>query len=1262
MIQLYIDSQPVEITQSVGLYLNKTFESLDNPTKYHTDFSKTITLPMTPANKKVFDNYNRQDSVVTTQTIDPRKKIPFYLLYNGNLVMDGNVRLLNADTMYEDNKFEVELYSAFGMIMNEIEQLTFNGYEVQSNGGDKDDKYLIESPFGIVNIDRNIIRESFEQEGHDLDGESFYDYVKFVPSYQGQYEEFESDKIQYIPFQLDELDKEHDEHYMREFRSYYQEPALWVDKLWKMVKDKVEEITDYEMVLDSSWFNSNNPYYTDLIYTCPSLFTKDDNFVEYSSDFNQNATEYVQQISAMHSLSVHHEKRLWFHPEDVMYRSGVMNPDLLGYSRFTANIYLLLHVACSDTLDMTESWMRIRDANPMFVDVTARRSSDDSVITSYRYKIYSGHTDHINYSYDEGVDVGITCNTEPNCTHFPAGQSRYEGFWFEAPLNISLDILENTSYYITLDARFANNGKAVEYALAQGIAQWDWLWTDYFFTGSNHYNTRGYKIYGYMTNAHCTTVDFLRTRSKLDMYRIFPKKTKLIDVILNYSRMFGLIWDVDQDNRKVTVMTRNKYFSDYTITDWSRKLDRKRSFKLEPLCFDKRYVNFNFDEGKGMRYENYENKFNVGYGSKKIDTGYQFNADTDDFFKGLKPSMVCQKSQSSRIYNTSNPEEPNFMGYNFKVYPNEHYIENDDEGNNAENSGAFYFVNGTFEPDGRLGYQGVGGYATVLITDDTQYMKNHDEYAWNLTLSETVQCSKLPDVSTIDKSGKYSIHFESPKEYYFRTNVEETDYVYNLFWRDFIDERYSVQNKKLTAYFYMSPDDYKSVTFKDFIKIDNTLYHINKIFDYDFDTNSPTKVELVQVWDINAYTHGQLSWPYLFARPEIVDVTASQVSDVRVYANVDWTIMGKPSWIDIERQGDILKLRATSTPLQGRGGFLWLVSEGIDEPIVEMVKVRQESLMNTLVINPVSGTVPAEGGSVSVRMFSVPYTVSVLSKPWWVSVQEVPLMQVMQANTSLISSIQSPEVRSEVISGTLTPLYNCRFEITAHNNPFASQRHGQITFTNGMVTRTFSLTQLGGTLIAEEYTDDILQVDIGHQGVFSTTLTSEIDVNSVKILGNGAVLTPSAKAGKVNIGFKPKLDIVDHGDGTPEEVSGGQILVYTADGRSIVKNYNYGPSKQTFTVSIKAGQEGLIEVDSVQYESFYEDVEEDTVLDVTAVSKEGYAFVKWSDGDTNDSKSITVSSRIELTAIFEKSDEVEYDNSDLADYDNNTNILYDVTG
>ena len=67
MIQIIINGQEVDVDKSVGLYITKQYESVQNPTLYHSDFSKTITLPMTAKNRRIFEQYQRQDSAHRTR-------------------------------------------------------------------------------------------------------------------------------------------------------------------------------------------------------------------------------------------------------------------------------------------------------------------------------------------------------------------------------------------------------------------------------------------------------------------------------------------------------------------------------------------------------------------------------------------------------------------------------------------------------------------------------------------------------------------------------------------------------------------------------------------------------------------------------------------------------------------------------------------------------------------------------------------------------------------------------------------------------------------------------------------------------------------------------------------------------------------------------------------------------------------------------------------------------------------------------------------
>lgn len=1240
MIQLVINKQHVDIDQTVGLFLTKTFDSAINPTLYHSDYSKTITLPMTANNRQVFQQYQRQDSVVTSQGIDPRTKVSYQLLYNSELVMEGYLKINNANTCFLDNRFEVNLYGKFNSIVNDIGQYTFNKYECVSFGGTKPDEYLIESPFQNIEVTASLVKESFERETHDIYGEDILDYIKFIPSFQGKYKDFESNLVQLHPFGLEqELSQERDEHYMREFRSYYQQHSIWACKLWLMLKNKLEQITNYTLELDHSWFNEHNPYWTDLLYTCPSLYNEDENFNPISTTFEPDSLNYICNVSNQAALSNVHKKTLRFNSinNEKMYRGGIFNPDSLGYTKFKMSSSIMLcfhHNGPTQAL----SYCKLRKNNPLIIKVEAVKRSNGNVLASRNYTIYSHQT---NYSVGEKIDVGTTYSAAPNIQgQYPMGYGILSGYWFEAPIDLELEIPENVPYTINFSFYFGNNGKPCELSYLQNLPHWDWLWTDWFYTNSD---PKGVTIFNCVKSASCTTTNYRRSRSVVDMYRIFPKKTTLLQVILNYSKMFGLLWDIDIDNQKITVMTRNRFFSGSKILDWSQKIDRSNEFKLEPLTFDKRYVNFNIEEGRGFRYEMYYDKYQVGYGSKKIDTEYQFNSDTDDLFKGIQPAIISQKAQFSRLYNTDNPDDEvnQFMGYNFKIYPDEHYLENDNEGENAENSGAFVFFNGIMEPDSELGFRGTNG-TTVLVTDDTQHMFLTGKFMWNMSFENTEFCSKLPDVSTIDRTGKYSVHFETPTEYYFDVNTDDTEYVYGLFWKNWIDERYSVQTKKLTCYVYMTPEDFKQIRFHDFVKIQNTLYHINKVIDYDYDTNSPTKVELIQVWNLESYSKGQSSWPTLSVFPNSIEVFRPEFVDVTVFSpNSDWTVVSKPSWITYNKDGETLSLRATSEPLLTRNGVV-TIQTTTSPRLQTTLNVFQKPSNTYLNLDSTSKTVEADGACFTVNISSRPTAVNATSSTGWIDVRFIPRNYLSDGIGVCSSTAQV----------TVSPNYR-------HYS-----RTGTITFDNGNLQKTFTVTQLGKNYILEDFDDVPMSIPIGETGLWECYTNLELDPECTEISSLGTVTNPVNKIGKVVVNFNPQLNQVDNGDGTPEVVSGGQITLKTKNGRYIVKNYNYGESANQFEIWVEQKVGGIFSIDGREYTEldFREITDEGTSYEIVAIPDDGFVFNSWSDGVATSQRTVVVNSDIHIYPLFINIDfettEVAFDNDEIMQFDNFENVLW----
>jgi hypothetical protein len=97
--------------------------------------------------------------------------------------------------------------------------------------------------------------------------------------------------------------------------------------------------------------------------------------------------------------------------------------------------------------------------------------------------------------------------------------------------------------------------------------------------------------------------------------------------------------------------------------------------------------------------------------------------------------------------------------------------------------------------------------------------------------------------------------FNVPKENYtYLNNYSGKSTIYTNFWEKYINERYNIQNKKITCYVDLKPHEYNQFKFNQLVKIGNQLCIVNKIYDYDITANNTTKVDLITIQDIEGYT------------------------------------------------------------------------------------------------------------------------------------------------------------------------------------------------------------------------------------------------------------------------------------------------------------------------------------------------------------------------------------------------------------------------
>lgn len=1231
--QLILNNTNIEVEEAelsqVSILLNKKWESLENPTTLFCDWSKTVNIPFSVKNNMFFKNIFRCDSIVTNETLDPRKRIDFILMFENEIIMRGYAKVVNILNDAKNKYYQVALYSSLGYILNEMKELTF------STTTGVDSKYIIENPLPEnLTINKNIVKESFEREEHNLniDEKEVLDFIGFYPMYQGKYDSFESSKME-IGGSIYDIGTEYDEHETRQHRSYYQGSYIYINSLIQLIKKKIESITDYKIKLDKSFFNASNPYWKDLVYTLSTPYKQNvDNSENVKKEkYKIYPNQYVYNVLSMGDLSNSHKKILPFTRSsgDFIYNSETKQftanngeschfHEQLNYTLFVASIYN----------GGFGGYCRIRDDNALYMKIKAvdAYTGKDIVGASTTYMFYSNENDRVNQKdkYDYCLDIGITARNYPNAVTNPgAGYEKDKGYYWQGDLVADFEVRTNSPFYIVIDTYTANNSKPFEtVGISDNVPRWDWLWVDTWQSSNEFGYTNGMTWFVNCVNADVEQVVNTRSNSALTMEKIWNTEEKPYDVFIKYLKMFRLMMEVDEETKTINIITKKRFFKDINIIDWSKKLDRNKEFKIEPIFFDTKYLLFGYNNGTGQRYEYYQSRYK-SYGAYRVDTGYEFNNNEELLINNLNPSMISSKKQSSININTRNPEGANFKGYTWKHYPLEAFVENDADGSTATNYGAFYFRNNPYNVDNVLSTKDSTGKPYVTITDDTEIEIKQNSYCWNS--SNKVNCYKYPLLSTYDSTGKYSIQFAEPKELYFNPKIvpyNNPKYLYQLFHEKYMNELYNIQNKVVTGYFYLTPQDFKNFRFNTLINIDNVLYRCNQIADYDISSTNSTKCELIQVFDIQGYTTDNFNLPYLFTERNSFNLDENSGNVVEeVFSSSDWFIKSKSTWITVNKINDKhIKIYYSPTYRSKIGTIIIENNEGL----VYIIKVVQKAEQHYLRINKNTITFERNGGYGRIAIESKPERVTIESKPEWV---EAEINNNYFGNILLINTLPN-------------------------NTVFG--RSGNIVITNGLDSKTIRVAQQGSFILTaiDDNTGEIITTKPiiipanGDGGTITATLNKPLNKNTYLVSLDTKPVKPSIKIGDIKLKVNPT---------TENESDGGRLKIYSIDGKPLVIDFNTGKVDKRFTVYIEENST----VNGEEYFNYYESVLDGTVLHVFCIVPDGYLFLGWSDGVSENNRTIIINEDIHIFPLLKEIGGEEEDTDCYYLYDNEIDILFD---
>ena len=867
MTRLFIENREIELDESVQFAITKQFEDLSNPTAIINDWSKTVSIPFTTTNNEIFGHIYNPDRLIVVGTsdtltgiyFDPLKKLDMRLQYGDNVLMTGYAKMNEIKQSKGKGTYELTLFGQLGKVLQEMSKITF---DTATN----DTKYLIDgSKYLEEYINKELVYNSWKSTGQsqfELQEKWIYvinpqtgkiiqkpnlaykvsDIIGFAPNNAFDngfdYKTFQSTTSKFETF-TSVLEKTNFEEMtgvsidsvipngllpreIGEYRSYLQIPFIYWNKFFQMFNKKVTELTGYNIELDDTWFNSSNPYYGNLVMMAARPYDNQ------SDEVYTNG--YYFRILGGTNLRW---GSTWNTNQD----------GYLGISTIASEkneTYPLLNSSTFTVTTNEKVWL-----SPIKFVMQVPASFANGKRQSIKWK--TGKTlqirkDIINADTNATIDstyVFYGPSEKPTYRTFIVPEESYEvngsfnGWDITLPAQtITKNIGSATHLKVKYTARFINT--------AAGDTPWE--------SNGGTYNPSGNSYLSPKTLPDMTavTVSFpVTTGTKITFNDLWNNEFSPFSEIIKYCKIFRISISVDDVNKTIKYTRQNTYFNSYKILDWSDKIVFSKDYTIKPVSFENKYVLFNYEKSDLKGQEDYQKRFGYNYGEKVLNTNYNFNNETKNLFE--KEKVYTSINNSDNVLSWTSLYENKQIVY---TTTSELFVLCKDKDDKYKKQFGNYFF-----------FQGLASFSTqppmrnVVITDDSDLQIDNNIRCYGLSWNYT-DVSTYPKLNTIctDNGQKKLCIFNKPGTTY-STAQDFTDAkgIYDLFWKDYLDERYNIQNKILTCYLKLTQTDFVNFKFSNFVKIGNMLYFVNKIYDFNIESNGTTKVDLISVQNINGY-------------------------------------------------------------------------------------------------------------------------------------------------------------------------------------------------------------------------------------------------------------------------------------------------------------------------------------------------------------------------------------------------------------------------
>lgn len=931
-IRLYIGDSEADLSTDSLVQMNYKADDLNNPAVVKNSYSQQVTLPSTRNNDAIFGLMFRADRRTTSGNggtgtdFSPLVRTPFSIYSEaGELLESGYMKLDSVTNKNGRVSYGVTLYGGLGSFFytlsydDEGNELTLADLPMLSD--DPEDKIEF-------TINKETVAEAWAALRAGTAGP--WQVVNFAPAYNGLPEgDFSADVgvgnpanvggvvsypeggNVYSPINnnaLYDLGEEFTEWQTKDLRSYLQRPVFSVKGMIAAI-GRYAASKGFTLNLDSTFFNSANEAYEKAWVTLPLLttyerdgadekitlsgnaFTDDVNVGRYGIPVIGKLSPYPTTPDARVTVTCTIHPAIAMTTDTLKHNKFWINRGLPAYATGVEGTAIFVQLLLYDT------YARVTSGSPLQVFMTQPvkgtfTAQDLADISGVPYEKRFGVAPDIHYEelpYYGKANFGLT-----------------EMYWWRMVSGVSLEAIGTRVSRAVVNAYAAVLNKI----MAEGFTVYPrYEFQAYALSLDGSVSLRqNIKAWGaFVTDAVATydATSGYRSDSKITQSIMMSDTMTPAEFLLSYSKTFGLSYTYDKGSKTVSLLTRNSLYTE-DVVDIEDRIDRSKDIKTTPLVSESKWLYFASGEAEGDFVEFYRKKYGREYGDQKVNTGYDFNADTNDVLESVEFTGGAEVLEKSIYYNniTSGPNGPSGLNgrtricstflngaASYKLYLNGFDKDNSvdlegitpdatatitpfnvplpaydiipklqchtDDGSATDGKGILLFLRGSIADDEAA----ATAYARFIISDDSSAMENlNGGPCWEL--SNGIAASDMPIFGRHWLNGNeivQTMDFGIPAEIDIpNLSVNSEASIYTRYWQKYIEDMYNVDTRNCSAYVDFRGIQVGEELLRKFFFFDGAIWRMNGISNYSLTTVGTTQCEFVKVMDRTAYTEGQI--------------------------------------------------------------------------------------------------------------------------------------------------------------------------------------------------------------------------------------------------------------------------------------------------------------------------------------------------------------------------------------------------------------------